>query len=157
MKVVVDNGNVGALLAESLLEIRIHVAGNGLYAFHPLQTVMVDKVKDYLLFLAFCNPEDRSGLLIDDVRGILVPSMQEELVDSQKGNWSFDPFKDEDTVFFNSIEIEESFLVDILDNGTVYAGHHGDILESVPVGGKKRFNVVLKWPGDSVFIRLERD
>ncbi len=55
--------------------------------------MVFDKIVDNLLFLALCDPQYRTGQLIDDVDCVLVPFMQEKLVDTENKNCSFGPLR----------------------------------------------------------------
>ena len=68
---------------ECLLEVRVHVTGDGLNRCHPFESDMGDEVVYYLLLLAVAYPEDVTILHIYDVCSIAAPVVELELIDAK--------------------------------------------------------------------------
>ena len=83
MEVVKDRLDMRAALFKSFLEVGVHIAGDSLHTVHPFQTDMVNEVVDDLFLLAIGDPEDVSGLHVDDVGGVLPAVVELEFINAE--------------------------------------------------------------------------
>ena len=146
--------DMGALFLKRLLEIGIHVAGDGFDMVYPLQTDMLYEVVHDLLLLASGDPEDMPGLHVDDVSGIPVPVVELEFINAKE----FRMLCRLDQLSVRcSIKLLKTSLINRLYDVLTEAGKLCDLLVCVSPASQQIADILIQFHRDPVPGRFKRN
>ena len=153
VKVVEDRLDPLTAFLKGLMEVRVHVTGNSLDALHPVHADMLYEVIDHLLPLAMGDPENVSGLHINDVGRVPAAVVKFEPIDAKVLSLTLrlDQLRSVDGVF-----VPEALLIYGPDCVLVEAGEFCHLLLRVGSPGQKFNRVLMKAFGDHMTVSFER-
>ena len=114
---------------------------------HPFQTDMLDEVIHDLFLLAAGDPENMTGLHVDDVRGITMPVVELEFINAKE----FRVLLRLDQLSVRCrIKLLKTSLIDRLYDVLADTGKLRDFLVRVSSTGQKIAHILMQFCGDPV-------
>ena len=144
--------DMGALFLKRLLEIGIHVAGDGFDMVYPLQTDMLYEVVHDLLLLASGDPEDMPGLHVDDVGSIAVAVVKLKFVNTKDFCMFFRP---DQLPVRCGVQFKQAFLIYCLYDVLAQTGKFSYLLVRVSPTGQEITDILMQLCRDTVSRGLE--